>query len=104
VYHDSDTLFKYADKKILAPYTETPKSLPTAAVNAIASVPQKQTRMAPRSGEAPPVKAAMPPNVPSNAMAKPGTSHSNEETGASEAVTTGMMAPMVKEAADQKAA
>ena len=70
----------------------------------MASVPQKQTRMAPRSGEAPPVKAAMPPNIPSNAMAKPGTSHSKEETGAKAAARTGMTAPTVKQAADQKAA
>ena len=81
-----------------------PKIVPTAAVNAIASVPQKQTRKAPRMGEAPPVTAAIAPKAVNSTIAKRGTSHINKEAGAIEAVKTGTAAPEVNAAADQKAA
>jgi len=51
----------------------TLKRLPTRAVRAMASTPQKQTRRAPRRGEAPPMREAVPPRRARRATTMAGT-------------------------------
>ena len=73
-------------------------------VMAMAIVPQKQTRDAPRRSEAPPVFAAKAPRTPSVRIVAEGTIHKIAVTGIIAESVTGMAAPAAKVAAEVKAA
>ena len=70
----------------------------------MAIVPQKQTRDAPLSGEAPPVLAANAPRMASVKIVAEGTIHKIAVTGIIAESVTGMAAPTAKVAAEVKAA
>ena len=85
-------------------YTAVPKSFPTPAVIPIASAPQKETRTAPLTIDAPPAYAAVPPRMTKVASAVADETSVTQAEGASNTAAIGTMAPTAKEIAEAKAA
>jgi hypothetical protein len=81
-----------------------PKSAPIPAVSPMASAPHKVTRMAPVIIEAPPARAANPPNDVRNTSDVPATAGIRLVSGTMVAVNRGMAAPTAKLPADANAA
>lgn len=84
--------------------TAAPKSLPTPAVIAIASAPQKVTRQAPSRTPAPPTRADKPPNAARKAIDVTETQRIRPWPGINAVTAKGSAAPIAKLAADANAA
>jgi hypothetical protein len=81
-----------------------PKSLPTPAVSPIASAPQKATRTAPLTIDAPPACAAVPPRITKVTSAVADETSVIQAEGASKTVAIGTRAPTMKAIAEARAA
>ena len=75
-----------------------------AAVNTIASTPQNVTRIAPIATEAPPAFAAMPPKRARNTREAKATTGIGIDVDVRNVSNKGSAAPMVKVAAEDRAA
>jgi hypothetical protein len=85
-------------------YTSVPNIAPTALVTLIAKAPQKRTRIKPMVMLAPPVRADSAPRTARKTREAATTEEIKPALGAKAAVNRGMAAPMVKLAADARAA
>src|ERR1035438_7488453 len=85
-------------------HATVPKSQPTPAVRAMASAPQKVTRIAPIVTPAPPARAANPPRSARNSNEVPATRAIKPDAGPRVTTKRGMAAPTAKLQAEANAA
>src|ERR1035437_7134847 len=95
---------KPARLPIVRTHATVPNSHPTPEVIAIASAPQKVTRIAPISTLAPPARAASPPRSARKSSEVPDTRGINPASGDMAVTKRGNSAPMAKLPADAHAA
>ena len=81
-----------------------PNNAPIPAVTAIASIPQKVTRAAPRNIEAPPAWAASDPRIPRKIRVEENTTNISILLGTMKIIASGIAAPTEKDPADANAA
>jgi hypothetical protein len=91
-------------EKVNRHYSVTPNNLPAAAVSDIANIPQKVTRTAPLSFEAPPAHADSAPRSTSETMVTAVVLSAMFDGVASVAANKGVAAPTENAAADDSAA
>jgi hypothetical protein len=82
----------------------TPTKAPTPDVSAMASAPQKVTRIAEVNTGAPPARAASEPSSARNNSELADTTHISADTGTKTTTSRGSAAPTEKVPADAKAA
>src|SRR5580765_8551340 len=84
--------------------TMAPNRRPAPAVHAMATAPQKATRTAPRTSEAPPRRAATPPSARRSTSVTATTPGVSAAAGSSAARSAGGAAPAANDAAEATAA
>jgi hypothetical protein len=94
----------WVEKAPMSYGTCVPKRRPTLADAAMASAPQKATRIAPRPIAAPPTRAATAPRTVNKTNALAVTSRASHAAGAIAATITGSAAPVANATADVAAA
>ena len=94
----------HLEEKQLPTYGATPNNAPTPAVIAMASAPQKVTRIAALITGAPPARAASEPSSASDSRALPETAQSKVLGGTSRTISKGIAAPAEKLVAEVHAA